>query len=259
MEQNQRDVSLSLMVAFGIFIYFLSFCVYGVVLAVVLGAVLSMIGRALVPSATPGRRAFLWACFRRPFLLVPWILLVFVGYSYTNGLIFHRDNGIGVNGHAPLPDGYLLGYVNYNPGYFLTPETPFGKFPNVGPDTIDGVTGLQVAGAYVLGSKYHPSTEGMDDSTSGTIYFLLDTRTRSIVKFSTLDELRSASIPKGINPSLESPPTVYLKYRRTWFDWSLPLVSALGLAGLLASLWHEFKKIRHRSDSSQNLPSVIGE
>lgn len=248
-----RGANLSVVVAFGVFMYFLNFCVDGIVLATVLGGVLALIGRMLVPIAAPGRSGFLWACFRRPFLLIPWILLVFIGYSYANGIIFHRDNGSGVNGHVPLPDGYLLGYVNYNPGYILTPETTFGTFPNQGPGIIYGVTELQVAGRYVLGSRYLPSAVKFDDwkSANGE-YFLLDTQTKSVVTFFTLDDLRSASTSKGINLSLGSPTDVYLRYRRTWFDWSLPIVSALGLLGLLASLWRKASQIRHRTNDSQS-------
>lgn len=248
------------MVGFGIFIYFLRFCAGGVVLATVFGGVLALISRLLVPNGAPGRGGLIWTCFRRPFLLIPWMLLAFIAYSYANGIIFHRDNGMGINGHVPLPDGYILGYVNYNPGYILTPETTFGAFPHLGLGAINGVTDMQIAGPYVLGSRYLPSAADFDDWRSGTgKYFLLDTRTRSVTTFFTLDDLRSTSTSKGINLLLESPTDVYSRYRRTWFDWSLPVLSALGLVGLLASLWRKAKQIQHRTNGPQELTSSHGE
>jgi hypothetical protein len=247
-------------VAFGIFMYFLSFCVGGIVSATVLGGVLTLIGLMFVPNTVPGRSRFLWVCFGRPFLLIPWILLVFIAYSYANGIIFHRDNGMGINGHVPLPDGYILGYVNYDPGYILTPETTFGAFPHLGPGAISGVTEMQVAGPYVVGSRYLPSATDFDDWRSATgKYFLLDTRTRSVATFFTLDDLRSASASKGINLLLESPTDFYSRYRRTWFDSSLPIVSALSLVGLLASLWRRAKQIQHRTNGPQGLNPSDGE
>ena len=246
------------MVAFGVIMYFLYSCVLGIVLASVLGGVLALIGRMVVPSTAPGRRKFLWSCFRRPFLLIPWTLLVFIAYSYANGIIFHRDNGLGVDIHVPLSDGYLLGCVNYNSGYTLTPETTVGTFPSRISGTVYGVNGLQMAGPFILGSSLtsYPTRFDLWRWSSGT-YFLLDTRTRSVATFSTLDELLGAASSKGIEISLESPFDLYSRYRRTWFDWSFPVISALGLACLIASLWRRAVQIRHRSNESQELSSVI--
>ncbi len=239
--------------------YFVSFCVGGIVSATVLGGVLTLIGLMLLPDTVPCRRGFLWVCFGRPFLLIPWILLVFIAYSYANGIFFHRDNGMGVNAHVPLPNGYILGYVNYNIGYTLTPETTFGTFPNRGPGAIDGVTELQVAGPYILGIRYlRPATKFDDWRSANGKYFLLDTPTRSVATFLTLDDLRSASTSKGINLSLESPIDVYSKYRRTWFDWSFPVVSALGLVALIASLWRKAMQIQNRTNGPQELTLANG-
>jgi hypothetical protein len=235
---------------------FLYFCVYGIVFATVLGGVLALIGRMFVPNTIPGRSGFLWVCFRRPFLLIPWVLLAFVAYSYANGIIFHRDNGMGIDVHAPLSDGYILGYVNYDIGSSLTPETIFGTFPNPGPGAITGVQGLQVSGPYILGSRDVPPPTNFDGSRPDeTTYFLIDTRTRSVAMFSTLDELRSASASRGISLSLEVPFDIYSRYKRTWFDWSFPVVSALGLIALLSSLWREAKQIQNRANGTQELTS----
>jgi hypothetical protein len=242
------------MAPFWIFTDFLYFCVYGFVFATVLGGVLALIGRMLVPNTVPGWSGFLWVCFRRPFLLIPWVLLAFIAYSYANGIIFHRDNGMGIDVHVPLPDGYILGYVNYDIGSTLTPETIFGSFPNPGPGAITGVTGLQVTGPYILGSRDVPPPTRFDDWRSAeSKYFLIDTRTRSVASFPTLDDLRNASASRGINLSLEMPPDVYSRYRRTWFDWSFPVVSALGLIALLSSLWREVKQIQNRANGTQEL------
>ena len=249
-----RGANLSVVVAFGIIMYFLSFCVGGVVFATVLGGVLALMARMLISGSALGRRGFLWTCFIRPFLLVPWFLFVFIAYSYANGIILHRDNGMGINGHVPLPDGYILGYVNYNPGYILTPETTFGAFPNLGPAAVTGVTEMQVAGPFVLGSRYLPSVSDFNDWRSVTgKYFLLDTRTRSVSTFFTLEDLGSASTSKRIKLLFESPPDVYSRYKRTWFDWSFPVVSALGVVSLLGSLWRKAKKIQLRDSGSQKL------
>jgi len=232
---------------------FLYFCVYGIVFATVLGGVLVLIGRMLVPNTVPGRSGFLWVCFKRPFLLIPWVLLAFIAYSYANGIIFHRDNGMGIDVHAPLPGGYILGYVNYDIGSTLTPETIFGSFPNPGPRAITGVQGLQVTGPYILGSRDVPPPTKSDDRRSDEItYFLIDTRTRSVASFPTLDDLRSASASRGVNLSLEMPSEVYSRYRRTWFDWSFPVVSTLGLIALLASLRRKAKQIQNRASGTRS-------
>jgi len=185
------------------------------------------------------------------------VLLTFIAYSYANGIIFHRDNGMGIDVHAPLPGGYILGYVNYDIGSTLTPETIFGSFPNPGPGAITGVQGLQVTGPYILGSRDVPPPTNSDDRRSDEItYFLIDTRTRSVASFPTLDDLRSASESRGMNLSLEIPADVYSRYRRTWFDWSFPVVSALGLIALLSSLWRKAKQIQNRANGTQQLTSV---
>jgi len=124
--------------------------------------ILALIGRRLVPDTVPDKRGFLWVCFKRPFLLIPCVLLAFIVYSYANRIIFHRDNGMGINAHVPLPGGYILGYVNYDIGSTLTPETIFGSFPNPGPGDITGEQGLQVTGPYILGSRAVPPPTNYD-------------------------------------------------------------------------------------------------
>jgi hypothetical protein len=239
-----------------IFMDFLYFCVYGIVFATVLGGVLALIGRMLIPNTASDRSGFLWVCFRRPFLLIPWVLLTFIAYSYANGIIFHRDNGEGIDVHVPLPGGYILGYVNYDIGSTLTPETIFGSFPNPVPGAITGVQGLQVTGPYILGSRDIPPPTNYDGSRSAErTYFLIDTRTRYVATFPTLGDLRSASSSRGINLSLEIPGVVYTRYRRTWFDWSFPVVSALGLIALLFSLWREAMQIQIWANGTQQLTS----
>jgi hypothetical protein len=97
-----------------------------------------------------------------------------------------------------------------------------------------------------LGSKYLPSqTEFNDWRQANNKYFLLDTHTRTVTTFASLEGLRSVAASKGINLSFESPWDVYSRYRPIWFDKFFPAVSTLGLVGILLSLWPKFKQVQH--------------
>lgn len=148
---------------------------------------------------------------------------------------------MGVNGHAPLPNGYVIGFMNYQPGYLLEPKKAFGGFPHADSVLVSGIYEIQLSGRYILGKKWQ--AEGPDD------YFLLDTSNQFVWEFATVDTLSSAAEVKGIHFAAESPEKLYVRYRPTWFDWSFPIVSVLGFVALLLWLWPEFHHLRE-----QNLP-----
>jgi hypothetical protein len=146
---------------------------------------------------------------------------VFVSHSIVNEVVFHRDPGIGDSWQCPLPNGYALLMIDVtDQGIVYNPKTqPAGGGVGEQEDAVDGVRVLQLAGRYIVGGTDSQAfahlgrSEGRVDS-----YFLLDTMTGRRTRFSLLDELRSASLPLGIQLNLEAIGRVYSRYRFTWFD-----------------------------------------
>jgi hypothetical protein len=163
-----------------------------------------------------------------------WVLFSFVVYSYAIGIFFYRDNRMSTNPHAPLPDGFVIGSVDYHNGYIISPKTTMSGFPHDGPDCVAEVLELQVADPYLLGSKFiWPSTNKE--------YFMLDTRSRAILRSKNYEEVRAAAEARGINLDFNefgghSLLDTYAKYRPIWFDRFFPVASIPGLSVLFGFL-----------------------
>jgi hypothetical protein len=162
------------------------------------------------------------------------VLLVFIVYSYIVGLVFHRDNRISTNPHAPLPDGYIIGSMDYHNGYIIRPGRTMNDFPKDSPDCVADVLSLQIAEPYLLGSKFKwPSTEKE--------YFLLDTRSGQILRFDSIEDEQSAALARGVKLNFNefggySLLDAEVTNRPIWFDWFFPVASILGLGFMLISL-----------------------
>lgn len=238
-------VAFLAMAGFGILMAYLFYTVAGIVLACFLALILFLVGRKIAPRGTEGREAFLSSCWKAPFLGLLWILFAFIAYSCIMGLVFHRDNGLSANPHAPLPDGYILGAAHYGNNYIIGPGKLTNGCSQDGPDCVAGVLYLQIADPYLLGSKFRGRAEGEE-------YFLIDTRARIVLKFATIKELRVATAARGVAVSFGENwiggwQEAYLEYRPIWFDWFFPLFSIAGLAASLASLTVKAKRLRQRA------------
>jgi hypothetical protein len=138
-----------------------------------------------------------------PFIGLCWWAAVFVFQATINGVVFHRDPGLGDSWETPLPNGYMLIMIDVTERGWVSRKTE----GEMGPP----VSQLQVADRYILG-RY-------EDAGLSRLYFLLDTATDKLRDFPDLEALRMAAEPLGIQPALEPINDVYSRYRTGWFDY----------------------------------------
>src|SRR5882724_5729339 len=170
------------MAGFGIFMMFLYVGTIGLGLAVITSIALVLLAkRRLSRHVTPSaqRRVFLWTSGLTPFIVLAWIVTVFILYSVVNESVFHRDNGMSTDPHTPLPNGYIIGSVDYHEGYILTPGHQMSGFPHNDLDCIAQVLNLQVTKNYILGDQLVWPTVKIS-------YFILDLQTHNQLHFATL-------------------------------------------------------------------------
>jgi hypothetical protein len=239
------------MAGFGIVIDYLFYAVVGLIVAGIAAGVLVLLARKYVPSDTPSRGGLIRRCIRTPFLGWVLVLAVWIVYSCALELVFHRDNGLSADLHAPMPNGYIVGNVSYSFGYLLAPEDRReNSYPKDSPYSVVGITYLQESEPYLLGSRYvsgypaHVRRSEFDKE-----YFFIDTRTRQVLRFDSLDELCSAASARGVTVEFEENWCVgrweaYGKYRPIWFDWFFPIASLMGLGYLIGSLFLAARKER---------------
>jgi hypothetical protein len=240
------------MAGVGILFAYLFYGAVGLVAATVCSVVLVLWGGKALPDATKGRTRFLWACACWPFLGWLWVLFSWIAYSYILDVVFDRDNGMSTVRYAPTPKGYTVGSVSYAFGYLLGPgEPPVTSYAKDGPNSVAAITFLQESEPYLLGSKFISESGIQAAWTSNKKYFLVDTRSHNILRFDTMDELKSAAMERGIAVKFEEGWTgwcwdAYSKYRPIWFDWFFPICSIAGLVALIASLVAKTVRLRRR-------------
>jgi hypothetical protein len=251
------------MAGFGIFMVFLEFAAIGLAAAAIVAILLVFWGKRYISADTNAadRQRFILACGIAPFTGLLWILLVFVAYSYANDWFFHRDDGLSTNPHAPLPNRYIVGSVDYHEGYILSPGHRMNGFPHNGKDCIAQVLNMQVTNDYILGTQFAWPTVDIS-------YFIWDLRTHDQFYFKSLVEFRAAADKRGlwiatvpnetwVSPNIQSPVDkqgirvdlvsywdFYQKYRRTWFDRFAVLLMIAGQFAILILLARWGSKIR---------------
>lgn len=173
-------------------------------IAAAVGAAILAGGMAVLTcrgQAGRGRAIFLSAVL--PFVGLCWWAAVFVFQATINGMVFHRDPGLGDYWETPLPHGYVITMIDVTDRGWVHKPTEL----EMGPD----VSHLQIADRYILGRYTTTNRFGR--------YFLLDTATNERRKFADLNELKLAAKPLGISPTLEPIDDVYSRYRSNWFDY----------------------------------------
>jgi hypothetical protein len=251
------------MAGFGIFMVFLELATIGLVAATIAAILLVLWGKKYISLGTDAARCerFILACGIAPFAGLLWILLVFVAYSYANNSFFHRDNGLSTNPHAPLPNGYIVGSVDYQEGYVLSPGHRMNGFPHNAEDCIAQVLNMQVTQDYILGTQFVWPTVNIS-------YFIWELRTHNQLYFTSLAEFQSAAAQRGlwiatvpnetwVNPEIQAPTDkqgvrvdlvsywdFYQKYRHTWFDYFAVLFMIAGQFTILILLIKWGRKIR---------------
>jgi hypothetical protein len=166
-------------------------------------------------------------------------------------VVFHRDNGLSVDRHAPMPNGYIVGNVSYSFGYLLAPEDRRGNnYPKDSPYSVVGITYLQESEPYLLGSRFMSDySASVRRSEFDKKYFFIDTRPRHVLRFDLLDELRGVAAARGVTVEFEENWCgwcwgAYAKYRPIWFDWFFPIASLAGLGHLIGFLFLAARKER---------------
>jgi hypothetical protein len=229
---------------------YLFFGFIGLIAATVVAAILAVSARKYLPPSIAERRHFIRRCIRTPFLGWTWVLLTWIVYSYVLGHVFDRDNGMSTDWHAPMPNGYTVGNYSYSFGYLLGPSAkPDSGYPNDSPNSVAAITYLQESEPYLLGSRYLSEWEKSNPVPTSKKYFIVDTRSREILRFDTMDELISAAAAKGVTVEFGEQWggwcwEAYRKYRPIWFDWFFPIVSIGGVVYLLISLLVSGKRLR---------------
>jgi hypothetical protein len=137
----------------GLAVVLFFWAVIGCTLAGGAGAVLAGISSRLTRGVTTERRRLLAAAALLPFACLLWAGIVFVFQAVVNEELLHRDIGLGDSWHAPLPNGYQIGFVDVTEQGFVYNSKTQHSDSSVGngPDTVFGVRTLQVAGPYLLG------------------------------------------------------------------------------------------------------------
>jgi|ERR1700738_942531 len=228
--------------------------IFGAVAGGLMAAIGMVVLRAtatfLTRSVTKDHRGVILAASLFPFVCLAWGGAVFVFQAIVNETVFHRGPGIGDSWYCPLPNGYALLMIDVTDhGVVYNPKTqPVSGGVVEEEDTVPGVRVLQVAGRYIAGGTDSNLRENFGANKNQIdSYFLLDTVTGRFTQFPSLDALRGAALPVGIEVRLEPIRRVYYRYRFTWFD----LLAAILLCGPpllgLAMLGRWIVKLRRAS------------
>jgi hypothetical protein len=228
--------------------------IFWAVAAGIMAAIAMVVLRAtatfLTRSVTTDHRGVLLAASLFPFVCLAWGGAVFIFQAIVNETVFHRDPGIGDSWRCPLPNGYALLMIDVtDSGVVYNPKTQplSGGVAGDREDAVSDVSVLQVAGRYIVGGTDSHVREVGTNKNQVYSYFLLDTVTGRRTHFTSLDALRGAALPVGIEVRLEPIRHVYYRYRFTWFD----LLAAMLLCGPpllgLAMLGRWIVKLRRAS------------
>ena len=203
----------------GIGFVLLIWAVVGVILACVGALVMGAAATFLTRKATKDRSLTLLGSIAFPFACLGWAALLFVFQAFVNGAM-HRDPGLGDTWTCPLPNGYAILMIDTTDhGWIYNPKTQSDGGVSEQNDAVDGVVIAQVSGRYILGGVDSRSTSALEaDLSHIDSYFILDTQIGKKTTFSTIDSLRGAAQPLGVNLDLQPIDGVYSKYRYTWFD-----------------------------------------
>jgi hypothetical protein len=171
-----------------------------------------------------------------PFACLAWAGAVFVLQALVNEELLHRDFGVGDGWHAPLPNGYVVSFIDVTDQGSICPAKAGGD--GCTHPSIDGIRLLQLSGPYLLGAADSHLLEHFGQQTSAVDnYFMFDTRDGKRTDYASADELKTQAGARGIALHLEPIYSVYSRYRFTWFDvfagclLVLPPLVALGALG----------------------------
>ena len=217
--------------------------------AAVVGTVIASIGGSILGGATAwftkgvqrGRRTAILVAIAFPFACLAWGGLVFAFQAVVNGMVLHRDAGLGDAFECPLPNGYALLMIDVtDSGWVYDPKTQRSNGVSEQEDAPYGVRLVQVAGKYVLGGlDSKADDEAPHDAARVDSYFIIDGTTGKRTNFSTYNELGESASKLGIGLKLEPIASVYRRYRFTWFDGFAALLFCVPpfLSGALLLFW----------------------
>lgn len=224
---------------------------------ILIGMILAGIGLVVFGGATAyftrdvttGRGKVIVAAGVFPFACLVWVGSIFIVQAIVNEVLLDRDLGIGDSWHCPLPNGYRLEMIDViDEGSIYNPKTQRDGIINGQGDSVSGVRMLQVVGPYILGGFDSGWFEHFfDENKKVDSYFVLDIRTGKKTILPNYDTLRSAALQLHIQPNLEPIHVVYSRYRFTWFDVVVGLLSfAPPLIGFALLIWWivRFRKTR---------------
>ncbi len=157
-----------------------------------------------------------------PIGLFAWLIVVFVFQAAVNICCLQRDCGIGDGFGCPLPNGYALSGIDdvaymrlYNPQ--TVPEGSDGLINNR-PDAVRNVISLQVAKSYMAGASAENRISAGSDNLAGDSYFILDIRSGTQEKYTSIQELQTAAMKRGFKLQLQPIDEIYYQNRYTVFD-----------------------------------------
>lgn len=236
----------------GIGLVLVFWAVAGAMLAAISAGVLASITALLTHGVANGRRTIAIAAALLPFLCLTWAGVVFVFQAAVNEELLHRDLGIGDGWHAPLPNGYMVSFIDVTDQGSICPVAR-GEDGCTDTPSISGVRSLQVAGHYLLGAADSQWVQHLDQQRSAIDqYFVFDTRNEKKTVFPSLNQLQTKASKLGISLQLEPIDSIYSRYRFTWFDIFAGILLVLPPIGSLALLAYWIIRLRRTRTTLAN-------
>ncbi len=238
----------------GIIVVLIFYAIALTILASIAAVVLGMLASFAAKKTPHQRRRAIAVSALFPFACVVFAGCWFVAYATMNGLVRHRDPGLGDGWETPLPNGYALMMIDTtDQGTIYNPKTqPGGGTITSREDAVFGVRQLQIAGPLAFGARDSGYFERIgQNSTAVDTFFELNTKQNKVDDFKTLSDLQHRATAQGVALRLRPFASVFSDYRYSWFDYVAILILLLGPLASLTVLIRWLWRMRKAADSSQ--------
>jgi hypothetical protein len=201
--------------------------VVGTTLALLCSFILLVLTWAFVHGRPHGKRIAAQAA-ALPFVSLVWFGIAFFAMSLANDILYGRDMGIGDAYYCPLPNGYRLSMIDVtNQGAVMDDRYPLSSGHRV--------RSIQISDGHIWGAAPDAQASSLNSKSDPTdSYFEIDTISRSLRHFASLDEMKLAASASGITLNLEPVYDFYTRGHPTRFyhiAFTLSLLPPVG--GLL--------------------------
>ena len=236
----------------GLFVVLIFWAVAGLVLGAISSGALAAITAFLTRGIAQGRRKLIVAAALLPFACLAWAGTIFIFQAVVNEELRHRDVGLGDGWYTPLPNGYLVSFIDVTDQGSICPVVPKQEGCANSP-SVSGVRSLQVTDPYLLGATDSQWFQHLGEQTSTVDqYFVLNTRDGRKTVLTSLDQLKAKASGLGISLHLEPIYSIYSRYRFTWFDILAGCLLILPPLGALLLLAYRIIGLRRTSTTVES-------